>query len=231
MPFAHVNTSRLFIRGAPDASGVTSLYIGPANTSNDNTSLFMAGPPGEGIPLVIGRDNFASGQITLYTNAHEGFGGAFTDSNATLQIQGTSNNATSFTSSPHPTLYILGPPYEEYNANISLSIASEANPPASGSITFFTPGGTPSSEYPESENTTAPLYIRSYNAQNTNMDLNIETDFNLGDTIPLVIFSRSASGVVPLQIDGQTLGTDSITLYVRTPNTSTISLFNRGYKE
>lgn len=224
----------LFLAGHPEES--LPLFTKGANIlgKEDPTtkmSLFVARQPEGFMPLNIGRDNFVSGQITLYTNAHEGFGGTFTDNNATLQIQGMANNAAPFTSTPHPTLYILGPPFEEYSTSVPLSITSEANPPVSGSITFFTPGGTASSEYPDSKNTSIPLYMRSYNAHNDGMDLNIETDFNLGNTIPLVIFSRNASGVAPLHIDGKAISSGYTTLYVRTPNTSTISLFNRGYKE
>jgi hypothetical protein len=66
---------------------------------------------------------------------------------------------------------------------------------------------------------------------NGSADLHIETDFNFGATTPLYVKSMAGSGNITLYTSGKTVEDASMNIFIKPPETSSITLFNRGYKE
>lgn len=222
-------TTTFFIKGAPDEAGTASLYIGPQFDEESPATLFLAAPPGEVMSLVIGQDTFASGSLTLYTSGFVGGGGSDSQSETTLNIQGTSNNGISETTTI--PLFIDGPDSVEFNESADLVIEGEQPLPASGSLTLFMSGDNPTTSNPELEVSSASLYIGNFEEFNSNTTLHMETDFNYGNTTSLFIKSSFASGVMPINVEGAEVETSSIPLNIKVPVSSGVPLFNRGFLE
>ena len=221
-----------FIKGSPDIGRAITLYIGPQAGDTKEMTLFLAGPPAAQMPLVIGIDTFASGDITLFAQGKQGFvpdGGGSDNEPTTLYIQGTANSGVSVTA--NTTLVIQGPDFEYDTNETTLFINAAAIPVNSGQLTLFTEGGSATSSNPELDETQTTLFIRNADAFNDNTTLHLETDFNLGQTTPLFIKSNSPSGVMPLNVEGANIETEQITLLIKPPTTNEITLFNRGYRE
>lgn len=219
------SSASLFIPVSPILSA--ELFVRGANVSNDleqnSIPLFLAKQPEGFVPLVIGTDNTVSGQLTLYNNGSQGGGGTDYGSGLTLNIEGTANNGIRLTA--NPTLFINGPAFDELDINAPLVIDGNMST-ASGTLTFFTSGNGP-----QPVASGSPLFIRNQDSFDVNMPLHIQTDFNMGSTATLFLSSRSGSGLIPLHIDGKLVEEDSITLFIKPPTTSSMSLFNRGYRE
>lgn len=222
-------TFQFFIRGAPDVSESASLYIGPQNELTSPATLFMAAPPGEAMPLVIGQNTFASGALTLYSSGFEGGGGTDIESQTTLRIAGISNNGVSDVADV--PLFINGPASVAFNDSADLHIQGELPLPASGSLALFTSGDSPTTTNPVLEAFATSLYIGHFEEFNTNTTLHMETDFNYGTTSPLFVKSSFSSGVIPINVEGAEIEADSIPLHIKVPVSSGVPLFNRGFLE
>ena len=219
------SSASLFIPVSPILSA--ELFVRGANVSNDleqnSIPLFLAKQPEGFVPLVIGTDNTVSGQLTLYNDGSQGGGGTDITSNITLYVEGMANSGIAITS--NPTLYINGPEFAELESNTPLVINGDMSV-ASGTLTFFTSG-----DGAEPSASSISLFIRNQDSFNSNVPLHIQTDFNMGSTTTLFLSSRSGSGLIPLHIDGKLVEEDSITLFIKPPTSSSMSLFNRGYRE
>jgi hypothetical protein len=213
----------LFIKGSPDVLNYIPLYIGPSQSFEDVTSLFLPGPTGSSMTLVMldmKRDN---NEAPLYTNANIGGGGAGYQGTATLVIlRGLDGSAETLTA----TLYLNGPDKEYYNTNASLFISTAPNPTDSAELETFILGAD------SGLNTSSiPLLIRSFDEHTDNATLHIETDFNKGGNTSLFIADRLSNEIIPLVIDGKTVEDDSITLFIRPIVNDSATLFSRGYRE
>ena len=228
----------LFIKGGPDITEDTTLYIGPEPPiPSEDISLIIDGPPANEIPLVIGKDQSVSGIVPLYVNGVQGFGGDLVTDKIDLHIEGMANNAAPYTSDPAtPTLHINGPDFERASGDMPLVI--DGTPvivsSASGSLTFFTSGGSATSTHPESSEQFATLAIRNANYFNQDaaldVPLHIETDFNIGVTTSLYVNSTVSSGVAPLAVDGANITASGISLIVRTPESDNVTLYLNGFR-
>jgi hypothetical protein len=222
-------TTQFFIRGAPDGAESASLYIGPQNDSSLSATLFMAAPPGLAMSLVIGQNTFGSGELTLYSSGFEGGGGISDQSPITLNIGGISNDGVPTTTTV--PLFIDGPASVEFNESVDLNIIGGSPIAASGSLSLVVLGDDPTGSNPILESQITSLYIGNFDEHTSNATLHIETDFNYGTTAPLFIKSSFTSGVMPINIEGAEVEADSISLHIKVPVSSGVSLFNRGYLE
>ena len=227
--YYRARTTQFFIKGAPDESATASLYIGPQYELDTTATLFAAAPPGEAMSLVIGQDTFASGALTLYSSGFQGGGGTDFQSQANLNVAGISNNGIPETTTVH--LFIDGPSSVGFNTSADLHIEGEQPLPASGILALFTSGDDPTTSNPVLENLTTTLYIGNYEEFDGSTTLHVETDFNYGKTAPLFVKSSFSSGVIPINVEGAEVETDSISLHIKVPVASGVPLFNRGFLE
>lgn len=219
----------LFIRGAPDISETASLYIGPAGKTNQDMPLFIPAPPASPATLVIGRDYFASGSLSVYMIGHDGFGGTDAVKTSTLYIRSPKNNAVGY--EDDGSLFIDGPVYDQSNSGVTLFTKSINNPPAVRSLRLTASGADPSSSYPIGQEKSIPLYIRNEAEYNANVNLHIENDIDRGNQITLFIKDKQPSGVAPLYVSGVYKDNNTTDLFIKAPQSSAMNLFNRGYRE
>ena len=194
----------LSISGPPEPNwaNIMTLFIGPFEDDNQ-MELFIPGPAGGEMPLFIGP-----------------------------------NYALEITDSGDIPLYMnaipsAGTPDSEA---IPLSIYSDQKLSQSGAMTLLLDGPevTPSQLISNDSETT--LYITNYTKYedpgNASVDLNIKTDFNIGDTFTFYIKSTNPSDTMPLYASGIGGLSNNLTLRVSPPPfTGDTTLYNIGYSE
>jgi len=216
----------LFIKGSPDTEGIAPLYIGPQNPNNQSMDLLLIGPTAGQMSLYINQGNvFSSGQLTTYVGGAVGFGGDAYQGYAPLFVRGFDGDYDNL----QINLYINGPDFEEFNENTSLFIDAGPKTFSSGVLTLYT-SGVSSISSPEIQDGSASLYVKNYDLDNNNIDLHIESDFNLGQTADLYINSTLSSGNITLFTDGETISTEDMPLFIKPPfDTDGVQLFVIGY--
>lgn len=229
-----VTTTNLTIRGGPDASGDFSLFIGPVYETTKGANLFTTGPISNQTPLFIGlplSDGGASGSLPIYMNGQPNYGGTSIANPAPIRIVGIPNP----TFSTNSTLTMRGPNYVENNTFTTLFITKPAPPeiPQGGSTSPFDVGiisliGAISISGYSAATKSLSLAIRGDQSSTTNTTLYIETDFNKGHTIPLFIKQTNVTGTTPMFASGQSITTNTATLFIKTPAFNNISLFETG---
>jgi hypothetical protein len=237
MPFGFqvIKTSTLTIRGAPDATGVAPLYIGPQFEEVNDLDLFMAAPPSQTAPLRIGSDVVASGITTAYLDGIQSFGGTVYEETTPLYIKAIPNSGQP--ASGVTTLRMLGQATAEETQEAPLYINADQLPAASGDLRTHIIGGDPTSSNPILQDTNTSLFIRNTTELNDGSTskpittLHIQTDFNLGDTAPLYIKDTTPNVTAPLYLDGKIVASGSAPLNIRTPETEETTIYMIGFLE
>ncbi len=220
-----LTNKNLFIKGYPDGSGVSPLFIGPANRENIEQTLFTTGPVASDVPLFIGFDQVSSGSQSAYILGTQGFGGSPDQLDITLRIEGTDGSL--FTDIN--TLTLLGPEKIDDNSTTTLFTEAGSIPTGSGTLQFFTEGASATTTNPVLENSTVNLFIRNEQTFNSDATLYVEKDFNTAETSTLFLKSNTPSGVATLYSSGVGVNTASANLLIKAPEVRKMSIFSRGY--
>lgn len=233
-----VASTSLVVRGYPDTSESTSLFIGP-QTDEENTSLFITGPIFTTATLFISTlENQASGILpTLYINGAEGFipadGGAY-QGYLSLAIPLVNPGASLDT---NHTLFVDGPAFDEEVELETLFIAAPTDFESNGSTTLVTTGATPTSNNPEQASDQATLFIRNaieLNEESINKPITtlfVKTDFNLGDFTTLNISGIGVpTGTLTVFVDGKFIESETTELFVKGPTAEPTTLYMSAWQ-
>lgn len=219
-------TTTFSIMGAPEKAATLNV-AGPL-APNEEASLFMAGPPDVLGTLVIGRDQFASGDASLVILGDITSDGGNDSIQATIPVfvKGTSADSKDVTlglimkSQPFAsgvgdaTLYLR-------QDNFILSDNNDTTVFVSGDITSA--GGN--------VNNTATLQIENREGVTQTLTLYIDKDFNNSSDASLFIKSLSSNSDTTLAVSGAFAEATEATLMIKPPTSGNISLFTRGYLE
>ena len=227
MPFAHVKTTTLAIRGTPDTRNWRGLYIAGPAVASGHPSLMMAGPPAQNTSLLIGRTFYGSGVADLVINGSlgPGVGGSDYQGYATLAIARSIENGQTDTFG----LFLEVPDIGSDTNTTTLAISDTTIPTHSGIATIFVSGGTTSAA--GADNNNIGLIVKSNASDNTNATLYIDKDFNCSNNTTLHIRSGNSSGNITLATSGTFPDNANIPLLIRPPTTASRNLFTQGYLE
>ena len=223
-------TTGLFIRGAPDTASEMTLHVGPSGTDDKTAPLTMAGQPGGVASLFItpnGTPN--SGSPPLSINGGYGIGGGGSDwqGYGSLVAFGTSGISHTDTA----TLYINSTDINREDIQATLYVAVSPQPSASGVASLFVTATDTPAIGTSGASTVAPLYIRSNPLPNDNITLKIKTDFDTNATAPLYIANTVEDNNITTAIDGEGKETIVMNLTIKSPDSSNINLYTKGFLE
>lgn len=231
-------STSLVVRGYPDTSESTSLFIGP-QTYEENTSLFITGPIFTTATLFISTlENQASGILpTLYVNGTEGFvppGGGSYQGYASLAIPLVNPGASLNT---NHTLFVDGPAFDEEIELETLFIAAPTDFESNGSTTLVTTGSSPTPNNPEQSADQTTLFIRNavqLNEESANKPITtlfVNTDFNIGDFTTLSISGIGVpTGTLTVFVDGKFIESETTDLFVKGPTAEPTTLYMSAWQ-
>lgn len=214
------------ITGAPERTATLNV-AGPL-APNQEAPLFMAGPPDAFGTLVIGRDQFASGDASLVILGDISTDGGNDSIQATvpLFVRGTSAEAKDATLG----LIMKSQPFASGVAEATLYLRQDSFILSDNNDTSLFVSGDITSAGGDANNATT-LQIKNLEDDTQTMTLYISKDFNNSSEASLFIKSLSANNNTTLAVSGAFNNTADTTLMIKPPTSGNISLFTRGYLE
>tara|TARA_B100001939_G_scaffold346833_1_gene366688 strand:+ start:1369 stop:2040 length:672 start_codon:yes stop_codon:yes gene_type:complete len=214
------------ITGAPQKAA--TLHVAGPLASNEETPLFMAAPPEAVGTLIIGRDQFASGDASLVIlgDIISDDGNESTQATIPVFVKGTSGTGFDTTFG----LVLKSQPFASGVGEATLYLRQDNFiPDENNDASLFVSGDITSAG--GNVNNAATLQIENREGESQTFTLYIDKDFNNSSETSLFVKSLSANNNITAAVSGAFRNTGDTTLMIKPPTSGNLNLFTRGYLE
>jgi hypothetical protein len=221
----------LFLQGGLSAEMPLNV-AGPRVASGVMATMFTQGPEANDLTLFMGEEIDANGAFPLYIQSPWATGSpghTLEQALVPLAVFGTTHYNTNLTT----TLSIDAPTIGSGIGTSTLFVqvdepSADGSVLISGQVTVFMEGNDPAGVgVGRNEQTT--LFIRVQEVHSSGMPIYLERP--VADSIPLIIRSTIASGILPVSISGTLNATGSTTLHIVPPAIKSLNTNIAGYSE